>query len=182
MANGLALGIVAGLIVGCGFALGLQPMLQFGGAHSLASGLGFTLGIVITELVTLGLLLVAVQVVLKLSRVPRMTIIVASAVAIHISWRTMLERADALALVPLGVPVATPVLAADDWGRDALDPGDVSVGAPGAAARGSIPPGHALRPPPVSTEALARETAAAAARDDRRTRPAVRFGRPETRS
>lgn len=105
-------GIVAGLIAGCGFALGLQPMLQFGGAHTLASGLGFTLGIVSTQLVTLVLLLVAVQVVLTLSRVPRMAIIVASAVAIHISWRTMLERADALALVPLGVPVATPVLAA----------------------------------------------------------------------
>jgi hypothetical protein len=62
--------------------------------------------------VTLVLLLVAVQVVLKLSQVPRMTIIVAAAVAIHISWRTMLERADALALVPLGISVATPVLAA----------------------------------------------------------------------
>src|ERR1700676_2877575 len=94
---GLAIGV--GLVLGCGFWFGLQPLLQFGGTHALASSLAFNLGVVSAELATMSLLVAAVQMVLRLSRAPRAAVTIAAAIAIHIAWRRMLDRADALALV-----------------------------------------------------------------------------------
>jgi HupE / UreJ protein len=107
---GLAVG--AGLILGCGFWLGLQPLVQFGGTHPLASGLAFNLGVMTGELVTLALFVAAVQTVLRLSRVPSAAVTIAAAIAIHISWRRMLDRADALALVQVKTPAVNPVMLA----------------------------------------------------------------------
>jgi hypothetical protein len=107
---GLAVG--AGLILGCGFWCGLQPLVQFGGTHPLASGLAFNLGVVAGELVTLALLVAGVQMVEHLSRAPRAAVTIAAALAIHASWRRLLDRADALALVQVKTPAFNPVMLA----------------------------------------------------------------------
>ena len=107
---GLAAG--AGLILGWGFWLGLQPLVQFGGTHPLASGLAFNLGVVTGEIVTLAVLVAAAQTVRRLSRVPSAAVTIAAAVAIHVSWRRMLDRADALALVPVKAPAVDPAMLA----------------------------------------------------------------------
>jgi hypothetical protein len=106
------LAVGAGLILGWGFWLGLQPLVQFGGTHPLASGLAFNLGVVTGELVTLAVLMATAQAVLRLSRVPSAAVTIAAAIAIHISWRRMLDRADALALVPVKAPAVDPVMLA----------------------------------------------------------------------
>jgi hypothetical protein len=107
---GLAIG--AGLVLGCGFWFGLQPLLQFGGTHALASGLSFNLGVVTAELATMALLVGAVQMMLCLCRAPRAAVTIAAAIAIHIAWRRMLDRADALALVQMQAPAVSPALLA----------------------------------------------------------------------
>jgi hypothetical protein len=107
---GLAIG--AGLILGCGFWGGLQPVLEFGGTHPLASGLAFNLGVVAGELVTLMFLGAAVQLVERLSRAPRAAVTIAAAVVIHTSWRRLLDRADALALVQVKTPAFNPAMLA----------------------------------------------------------------------
>jgi HupE / UreJ protein len=103
---GLAIGV--GLVLGCGFWFGLQPLLQFGGTHALASSLAFNIGVVTAELATMALLVAAVQMVLRLSRAPRAAVTIAAAIAIHIAWRRMLDRADALALVQVQAPAVSP--------------------------------------------------------------------------
>ena len=107
---GLAIGV--GLVLGCGFWFGLQPLLQFGGTHARASGLSFNLGVVTAELATMALLVAAVQMMLRLSRAPRAAVTIAAAIVIHIAWRRMLDRADALALVQMQAPAVSPALLA----------------------------------------------------------------------
>jgi hypothetical protein len=96
----IGLAVATGTIFGAGFWCSLQPILQFGGSHAVAAGLGFSAGVVLSELVALALVLAAVKTLLALSRAPHAAIIIAAAVAIHVSWRQMLDRADAFALVP----------------------------------------------------------------------------------
>ena len=107
---GLAVG--AGLVVGGGFWIGLQPLVQFGGTHPLAAGVAFTLGVVAGELLTLALGVAALQIVLRLSRAPRAIVAIAAAIAIHVAWRRMLDRADALALVQVTTPAFNPAMLA----------------------------------------------------------------------
>jgi hypothetical protein len=108
----VGLAISVGLVLGCGFWFGLQPLLQFGGTHALASGLSFNLGVVTAELATMALLVAAVQMMLRLSRAPRAAVTIAAAIAIHIAWRRLLDRADALALVQMQAPAVSPALLA----------------------------------------------------------------------
>ena len=98
------LAICTGLIFGSGYWFGLQPLIQFGGVHALASTLGFDAGIVAAEICALALLAAAVQGLLRSSNSPRAIIIIAAAIAVHISWRRMLDRAQSFALVPLNFP------------------------------------------------------------------------------
>jgi hypothetical protein len=107
---GLAIGV--GLVLGWSFWFGLQPLLQFGGTHALASGLSFDLGVVTAELATMALLVAAVQMMRRLSRAPRAAVTIAAAIAIHIAWRRLLDRADALALVQIQAPAVSPALLA----------------------------------------------------------------------
>jgi hypothetical protein len=95
----LGLAIGTGLIVGGGFWISLQPIMQFGGTHAVAAGLGFAAGSIAAQALTLGLLAAIVAIVLRSTRAPRAAVMIAAAVAIHVSWRLMLDRADALALV-----------------------------------------------------------------------------------
>ena len=98
------LAICTGLIFGSGYWFGLQPLIQFGGIHPLASTLGFDAGILTAEICALALLAAAVQGLLRSSNSPRAIIIIAAAIAVHISWHRMLDRARSFALVPLNLP------------------------------------------------------------------------------
>jgi hypothetical protein len=105
-------GLITGLILGGGFWLALQPILQFGGVHPLTSSVAFYVGIVSAEFATLALCFGAVQIVHAVSQASRGVDIIAAAIAIHLSWRRMLERADGLALVPQNDPGRNPMLLA----------------------------------------------------------------------
>lgn len=98
------LGLGAGLVFGASFWSGLQPILQFAGAHPLAGGFGFAAGIVVSQLTALVLAVALVKGALKLSHAPRAIVIITAAVAIHISWRQMMDRVGALTLVPFDLP------------------------------------------------------------------------------
>lgn len=95
-----ALAILIGAIFGYGFWIGLQPIVQYGGAHSLASGVGFVVGALGGEIVALLVAAIVVRTVFWISRAPRRATIVIAAFAIHLGWRRFLDRADALALMP----------------------------------------------------------------------------------
>ena len=108
----IGLAVASGLIFGCGFWFGLQPILQFGGSHPLVSGLAFTAGVVLTQALVLGIAYIGVQLFKKLSWAPRAAVVMGAAIAIHVSWRSMLDRAYALTLVPMTTPTMTPDLLA----------------------------------------------------------------------
>jgi hypothetical protein len=95
---GMAAG--AGLISGCGFWSVLQPLIQFSGTHPLGGTLGFAVGVITAEIATLASFGAVVHVSQALSRAPRMIVIIAAAAAVHIAWRRLLDRADALTLTP----------------------------------------------------------------------------------
>jgi len=98
------LGVGAGLIFGASFWSGLQPLLQYAGEHPLAAGVGFAVGVVVSQLIALALAVALVKGALRLSRAPRAIVIITAAVVIHISWRRMLDRTGALTLVPFDLP------------------------------------------------------------------------------
>ena len=102
---GVAIG--AGLILGSGFWFGLEPVIQFGGVHRLTSVLAFNAGIAMSEICTLALLVAAVR-FLRFSNAPRVVAIIAAAIAVHISWHRMIDRAHTLSLVPFTFPVMNP--------------------------------------------------------------------------
>ena len=109
----VSLAIGAGLILGSSFWSALQPNLQFAGSHQLASALGFSAGVVSSELLAVAAAIAAAAILLKLSRAPRAIVVIAAAVVIHIAWRRMLDRIDAFSLVPASAPpVNMTVLAA----------------------------------------------------------------------
>jgi hypothetical protein len=97
----LVLALVVGTVFGYGFWIGLQPIVQFGGAHDVLAGIGFLSGVIAAELLTLLLCIAAVRLLLSFSRAQRGLTIVVAGAAIHVAWRNLLDRADALAIVPL---------------------------------------------------------------------------------
>jgi len=94
------LAIVTGGIFGYGMWIGLQPQLQFGGAHALLAGLGFAAGVIAAQLITVAACAAIMALSRRYSLSPRRLSIVIAAVVIHLAWRRLLERADGLALVP----------------------------------------------------------------------------------
>ena len=100
----MGLGVGAGLIFGASFWSGVQPLLQYAGAHPLAAGFGFAVGVVVSQLIALALASALVKGALRLSRAPRAIVIITAAVVIHISWRRMMDRTGALTLVPFDLP------------------------------------------------------------------------------
>ena len=138
----LGLAVASGLIFGCGFWFGLQPVLEFGGSHALLSGLAFTVGVLATQTLGLAILYLGLQLLLKVAWAPRAAIIIGAAIAIHIAWRSMLDRAYALTLVPMTTPTMTPnllafLLAASILVLTALSYALRRRGAPGAAHSGN---------------------------------------------
>ena len=101
--RGLAL--AAGFVFGCGFWFGLEPVIQFGGNHRVVSVLAFNAGVLVSYVLALALCAGAVRALVRFSKAPQVAVILAAAVAIHISWHRMLDRAHALRLVPVSPPV-----------------------------------------------------------------------------
>jgi hypothetical protein len=108
----LGLAVAAGTILAAGCWSGLHPIVQFGGAHAFAAASGFMAGAMLVEIAALAIATALVQVGLRVSRAPRAAVIIAAAIAIHISWRQMLDRADALALTPPPLPAPAALAAA----------------------------------------------------------------------
>jgi len=163
------------------FALGLRPMLQFGGVHTLASALGFTLGIAIAELLTVTLLLVAVQIVLKLSRAPRM--------AVH--CRILRRHSHFLAHHASNAPMRSrwcrwraggdSRILRGDWRGDALDPGGVQRGcATGSSTRLDPARPRIEDPTGIESGVRRRKRLLPLGGINRGARPEVRLCRPET--
>lgn len=94
------LAIVSGGIFGYGLWIGLQPDLQFGGAHDVVAGLGFMIGVAAAQSLTIALCAAIMSALRHYSQSPRRLSIVIAAIVIHLAWRRLLERADGLALVP----------------------------------------------------------------------------------
>jgi hypothetical protein len=93
------LAIVTGGIFGYGLWIGLQPELQFGGAHEIVAGAGFMMGVVGAQFLTIASCAAVMSVLRRFSLSPRRFSIVVAALVIHLAWRRLLERADGLALV-----------------------------------------------------------------------------------
>jgi HupE/UreJ protein len=84
-----------GLVHGFGFSFALRQTLQFAGSHLLTSLLSFNLGVELGQLLVLGLLVPAMNLLFR--RVPeRMGTIVLSALVAHTGWHWMVERWDRL--------------------------------------------------------------------------------------
>jgi hypothetical protein len=84
-----------GLVHGFGFSFALRQTLQFAGSHLLTSLLSFNLGVELGQLLVLGLLVPAMNLLFR--RVPERTgTIVLSALVAHTGWHWMVERWDRL--------------------------------------------------------------------------------------
>ena len=128
------LALASGVLLGAASWFGLRTELQFAGAHGLVATLTFIAVAVAVQSAALLLCAGVVTIAQRLSRVPRAVVVIPAAVAIHVAWRRLLERADGLALVSLyspegngslvaviaGVMVAVLVVAA--WRRARLRP------------------------------------------------------------
>ena len=82
-----------GLVYGFGFSFALRPALQFGGSHVLASILSFNFGVELGQLLILGLLIPALNLLLRLGVPERIGTIFLAALAAHTGWHRMLDRA-----------------------------------------------------------------------------------------
>jgi hypothetical protein len=94
-------GAASGAIFGLGGGFQLNPLLQFGGAHPLASVFAFNTGIVAGELVLIVVLIFTVGWFLKMVSQPRVGAILVTSLAIHISWLNLIERAHLLSRLRL---------------------------------------------------------------------------------
>jgi hypothetical protein len=94
-------GAASGAVFGLAGGFQVNPLLQFGGAHPLASVLAFNSGVVAAEAVLTLVLLFAVGFFLKLVAQPRVAAIILTAIAIHISWLNLIERARLLSRLRL---------------------------------------------------------------------------------
>jgi len=93
-----------GLVHGFGFSFALRQTLQFAGSHLLTSLLSFNVGVELGQLLVLGLLVPARDLLFR--RVPERTgTIVLSALVAHTGWHWMVERCDRLRQFRLPWPV-----------------------------------------------------------------------------
>jgi hypothetical protein len=106
----IALAMAGGLVLGAAWWFGLRPDLQFAGAHVLIAVAVFTVCAIATQSAVVGVFYGAAWIARRITRVPRATVILPAAVAIHLSWRQFLDRADGLALVSLYSPTGDPTL------------------------------------------------------------------------
>ena len=111
----MALGF--GLAYGFGFSFALRPALQFGGSHVLASILSFNIGVELGQLLILGVLIIALNVLFRLRVPERIATIFLAALAAHTGWHRMIDRARWLSASQFNWTAADPALlaAAQRW-------------------------------------------------------------------
>jgi hypothetical protein len=118
--------VVSGSVFGAAFWSALQPVVQFGGGHTLAAALAFAGGLVATQLSALAVGALIVLLIARVSRVPRGITIVVAALVVHVSWQQMLDHVHALTLVglplttrqlALSAALAAVIIVAVSWGR-----------------------------------------------------------------
>jgi hypothetical protein len=100
--------VSAGVIFGWGFWFGLQPVIEFGGVHRIASLLAFDGGALAAEFSALTLLAIGVRYLLRFSSYPRAVEIIAASIVVHVAWHRLLDRARTVSLVPSNFPVLKP--------------------------------------------------------------------------
>jgi hypothetical protein len=101
-----------GLVHGFGFSFALRETLQFAGAHLLTSLLSFNIGVELGQLLVLGVLVPALDLLFRFVVAERMGTIIVSAIVAHTAWHWMIERGERLAQYPFSMPALTPALAA----------------------------------------------------------------------
>jgi hypothetical protein len=85
-----------GLVHGFGFSFALRETLQFAGSHLLTSLLSFNIGVELGQLLVLGLMIPALEVLFRFVVAERMGTIILSALVAHTAWHWMMERAGRL--------------------------------------------------------------------------------------
>jgi HupE/UreJ protein len=106
-----------GLVYGFGFSFALRPALQFGGSHVLASILSFNIGVELGQLLILGLLILALNLLFSLRVPERIATIFLAALAAHAGWHRMIDRARWLSASQFNWTAGNPALlaAAQRW-------------------------------------------------------------------
>jgi HupE / UreJ protein len=106
---------LVGLVSGLQFFAALTANLQLAGAHPLVSLLSFHLGLEAGQLALLAVMLPALAVLGRYVFVGRVGMIVLSAVAGHVAWHWMVDRADALSMAPWPTLDASGLTALARW-------------------------------------------------------------------
>jgi hypothetical protein len=96
--------VASGLIFGSNFWLVLDPIVQFGGIHRSFSILAFNFGLAASQLGVISLIVAAMPFALRIPRAPRIAVVTAAAIAVHISWHRMIDRAHALGTIATSWP------------------------------------------------------------------------------
>ena len=96
--------VVSGIFFGSGFWFFLQPELQFGGEHPLASVLSFNSGIELALALAIAIMLPAVNLVFRFALADKIGTIILAGLAAHIAWHRMTDRALLLSRLPLQWP------------------------------------------------------------------------------
>jgi hypothetical protein len=94
----------AGIVMGAAWWFDLRPDLQFAGRYRLSATIVFAVCAIITQALVVAAFAGGGWLARRSVRVPRATIILPAALALHVAWRRFLERADGLALVALYSP------------------------------------------------------------------------------
>ena len=116
-----AVAVGSGLVFGCGFWFFLQPLLQYGGDHRMVSVFAFNAGIEMGQFLALALLVPAVELVFRYIVAERIGTIILAALAAHVAWHRMTERAFALSRFPIQVAAFDPTGAVSRYTVPALE-------------------------------------------------------------
>jgi hypothetical protein len=81
-----------GLVHGFGFSFALRETLQFAGAHLLTSLLSFNVGVELGQLLVLGLMIPALDLLFRFVVAEKTGTIILSALVAHTGWHWMVER------------------------------------------------------------------------------------------
>jgi len=102
-----------GLAYGFGFSFALRPALQFGGSHVLASILSFNVGIELGQILILGLLIPALNVIFQWGVPERIATIFLAALTAHTGWHRMIDRARWLSASQFNWTAVNPAILAN---------------------------------------------------------------------
>ena len=106
-----------GLVYGFGFSFALRQTVQFGGSHTLASILSFNAGIELAQVLVLAALIPLLNLLFRFAIPERIGTIFFAALAAHMGWHRMLDRAQWWSSAQFQWPAIDPTLmaAAERW-------------------------------------------------------------------